>query len=196
MSYGLQVASKKAYSIDQVMNAANEASKELQPAPDCVVLHTGVNDLKGKDPIACSKKMAAAVENIQMTFPHSHIVISKVIPAKPKTFEGKRAVFNAHAFSEIVEKNDRNITFVSHENIRTWKHLQDDIHPNDHGASVMARNLGQHLHRLFWEQPRRKRQRAGFNANISRQPPPHRNGLFFENTRRPGWHATCTKTQA
>ena len=167
MSYGLNVATRKAYTIKSIRNAAEEASRQLHPAPDCIVLHTGINDLKGEDPVACGKSMASAVNSVQEIFPHAHIVCSKAIPARQHHLEAKRVVFNAHVFSDIPEGNIKNVSFVAYENVKPFKHLMDDLHPSGQGASLVAGNLGRHLHNLFWERPRRRQRRGSFNSNVN-----------------------------
>ena len=71
---------------------------------------------------------------------------------KDSNLQAKRELFNALVFSELVE--DPNISFVAHENLH-FTSPKDNIHPNMKGSSVIARNLGRHIHNLFWERPRK-----------------------------------------
>ena len=71
---------------------------------------------------------------------------------KTQTYK-QRESFSTHLFfSELVE--NPNISFVAHENLH-FTPLKDTIHPNMKGSSVIARNLGRHIHNLFWERPRK-----------------------------------------
>ena len=71
---------------------------------------------------------------------------------KTQTYK-QRESFSTHLFfPELVE--NPNISFVAHENLH-FTPLKDTIHPNMKGSSVIARNLGSHIHNLFWERPRK-----------------------------------------
>ena len=162
-SYGLQVAHRKSYKIEDCPKAVEEAMNTLTPEPDCIVLHVGVNDLKGKEPEECSTAMKKCVLQAKSHFPFAKIVVSQVAPVRNKTLDIKRELFNAMLKSKLVE--EKNISYVNYSNIQASnkRHLQaDEIHPTAKGASILAGTLGRHLHHLFWEKPRRKPHRQGF----------------------------------
>ena len=104
------------------------------------MLHTGINDVKRKDAILCGKNMASAVKTVQSIFPQAHVVCSRALPVKQQNLEAKRTVYNAHTFHANTERNTKNISYISHENIVRYKHLKDDVHPTEQGASILARN--------------------------------------------------------
>jgi lysophospholipase L1-like esterase len=154
-SHGLQIATRKAYTIEEVVREADAAGNELDPSPDCIVVHTGINDLKGKEATECGANFTVAIKQVEQIFPRAHIVHSQAIPAKLERMNAKRTIFNAHAYAGLVESGTK-ASFVKYDNLSKYKHLKDDIHPNNSGAALISRNLGRHLEGLFWQRPRRK----------------------------------------
>ena len=118
-----------------------------------IVVHCWINDIRTKDPKDASKKMVKSLKGILKDRPNLTVIVSKTPPVKDSNLQAKRELFNALVFfSELVE--DPNISFVAHENLH-FTSPKDTIHPNMKGSSVIARNLGRHIHNLFWERPRK-----------------------------------------
>jgi len=165
-SYGFNAASRPVYTIGDVDRVLVETRDTLNPAPDCVVLHVGLNDLKGKDASVCGKQLAEKVRRTKATFPKAHVVVSHAAPVSNNTLDTRRDQFNVTVRAELID--EQNVTLLHHNNLsKSHRYIcHDEIHPTAAGASVLAGNVGRHIHRLFWQQPRRRQQR--------KSPPYHR----------------------
>ena len=163
LSYGLRVIKRKCQSVSDIETATKSATKACQNL-DAIVLHCGINTLRHKTPQTASSDFVAAVNKIQSEHPKVKVVVSKISPVKDPTLHAKSDLFNALVCAEFVD--NKNISVISHENLHL-RGLQDQLHPNQQGASVLARNLGRHLHSLFWTRPKRRfkpypQQQVGF----------------------------------
>ena len=98
------------------------------------------------------KKMVKSLKGILKDRPNLKVIVSKRPPVKDSNLQAKRELSTHLFFSELVE--NPNILFVAHENLH-FTSLKDNIHPNMKGSSILARNLGRHIHNLFWERPRK-----------------------------------------
>jgi hypothetical protein len=169
-SYDLRVVSQTVSTIDAIAEAAEQASIDLHPAPDSVVIHVGINDIKskGSESDECGRLFAQAVEDVSNIFPHSKVVCSHSLPTKDEKLDAKRVLFNAHVYSEVSKTQMKNISYASHENLSLAKHFKDDIHPNAYGTAILARNLGRLIRGMFWEKPKRKRNTQSETKGYSR----------------------------
>jgi lysophospholipase L1-like esterase len=161
-SFDLKIATNKASTIDRIANVAKEASQKLDPAPDSVVIHVGLNDIKTKEADECGRQLAQATQEVRNVFPNSSIVCSHTLPTRDEKLDTKRVLFNAHVYSELSKCQAKNISYISHENLSLNRHLKDDFHPNAYGSASIAKNLGRHLRGMFWQRPKRRQNvRAG-----------------------------------
>ena len=103
-----------------------------------------------------SRTIVKLLKGILKDRPNLNVIVSNILSVKDSNLQAKRELFNAlfffFSFSELVE--DPNISFVAHENLH-FTSLKDTIHPSMKGSSILARNLGRHIHNLFWERPRK-----------------------------------------
>lgn len=157
LSCGLQVAARKVCTIDQCTEAIKKAKDDLMPEPDCIAIHVGLNDIKTKEPTTSSADLEKCVKNIKTEFPRAKVVVSQIAPVSNDKLNVNRELLNAHVKARLLP--EKGISYINHDNLRAADHKyvsQDEVHPTSRGTSVLARNLGQHLHRLFWERPRRR----------------------------------------
>ena len=96
--------------------------------------------------------MVKSLKGILKDRPNLKVFVSKIPPVKDPNLQAKRDLFNALVCSELVENPD--VSFAAHENLH-FASLKDTIYPSSKGLSVLSRNLGRHIHNLFWERPRR-----------------------------------------
>ena len=147
-SYGFDVFKQRTEKTDDI----DKSLESVEGPVKAIVAHCGINDIRTKDPKDVSKKMVKSLKGILKDRPNLKVIVSKIPPVKDSNLQAKRELFNTLVFSELVE--DPNISFVAHENLH-FTSLKDTIHPNMKGSSVIARNLGRHIHNLFWERPRK-----------------------------------------
>lgn len=152
-SYGLHIISQKANKIADCKQHIENICPDDKI--DCIVLHSGINDIKGTDPNVASKDLTAVVKQIKNRLPKTKVVVSRIAPVKDRILEGRRELFNALLFTELPHHQ---VSVISHENLHaeSGKNMRDHIHPSNRGTSILAGNLGRHIHRLFWEQQRRR----------------------------------------
>ena len=127
-SYGFE----KNYNIEETVKSLESVAGSVKT----IVVHLGIMILEQK---------------ISKDHPNLKIV-SKIPSVKDTNLQAKRDLFNALVCSELVENPD--VSFVAHENLH-FASLKDTIYPSIKGLSVLSRNLGRHIHNLFWERPRR-----------------------------------------
>ena len=145
-SYGFDVFKQRNEKTDDI----DKSLESVDGPVKAIVAHCGINDIRTKDPKDVSKKMVKSLKGILKDRPNLKDIVSKIPPVKDSNLQAKRELFNALVFSELVE--DPNISFVAHENLH-FTSLKDTIHPNMKGSSIIARNLGRHIHNLFCERP-------------------------------------------
>ena len=154
--YGFDLHMSKAYTIKE---AKAELLKQCDYDPDTILLHVGVNDLQRDSAENCSTATLDLVDVACELYPKSKVVISHVAPTSMPDLQTKCNLFNALNASKLLKK--RNVSFVSHANLKTdTSRLQPDkIHPTDRGVSVIAGNIGRHIHYMYWEKVEPRRQR-------------------------------------
>ena len=147
-SYGFSLEMKKAYTIHEVKT---ELSKDCAENPDAIILHVGLNDLKHDTAENCSTAFVDLVNNTCDTHKNSSVIVSRVAPTNIPHLKAKADLFNAYNASRLL--NNNRVSFISHENLKTdLQRLQsDNLHPTTRGASVLAGNIGRHVHHIFWK---------------------------------------------
>ena len=177
-SYGFFSLTNNASKISDLQSSVNAIVKKSEtPKIDALLIHCGLNDLKSETPHHASELFVKNVQSIANQFPQSKVVISKVAPVSDRELDLKRQMFNT--LNETVLHRVKNLSFVSHEDLQMEqaRHTRDGIHPSLSGSSVLARNVGRHLHRLLWEKIRQGRRQIHYNSpNFSneRAPPYYR----------------------
>lgn len=143
--YGLAVKKKNIYKLE---NYEKELGK-IKSTPEVLLLHCGVNNLKNESADATSQKMVQVIQKIREDFGETQIVISQATPTSDDELEAKRKLYNALVFGELFKM--KNVSFIEH-NINPYNKtmFQDLIHPSVRGSSVMAANIGRHLHARCW----------------------------------------------
>jgi lysophospholipase L1-like esterase len=158
-SYGFYCKSRKTYKIKDISSVLEKSKQELSSAPDCIVLHVGINDVK-VDPVNAAKQLAVAVKKAKAIYDgKTKVVVSHPTPVREINLERKREVFVAQSKQQL---QGEDITFVSHNMafVRRRGLLEhDNIHPTVSGTSFMAGSLGRHLRGLLWERQKRRPQR-------------------------------------
>ena len=155
-SYGLKVVSKKTATIKSIKSTFEEASHSS--SFDAVLIHSGLNDLKTRASKEASSTLVSSIKEISVSHPDTRFVISKVAPCKQEDLRAKRELFNAHTFAAF-HRNEK-VSFISHENLSLSRStMRDAVHPSVRGSSILAGNIGRHLHSIFWFRPRRQHHR-------------------------------------
>lgn len=150
-SYGFEAVKCKALNIEALEPAFQATLSNRQP-PKAVVIHCGINNLRHQDPKLASKEFVQSVRNISSCSPTSKIIISQLTAVNNYKLKQKKDVFNAVVFSELID--DQQVSFINNDNLPQHA-LRDLVHPNKRGSSILAVNIGRHLHRMMWEKPRR-----------------------------------------
>jgi hypothetical protein len=157
---GLFVATRRAYTIPECREALHEAKEEIEPEPECIVLHVGFNDIKGKDPSDCCEDFSELITLAKDLFPEAKIIVSEALPVKDKTLNRRREMLNANIKASLLGKDfgDEIRFFSSEFASQARKRLteRDNIHPTAECLRILSRKLGAFLHGLFYEQPRRR----------------------------------------
>jgi hypothetical protein len=121
--------------------------------PDAVVLHVGINDIKGKDPTACGRRVAGLARRVVSRFPKSHVFVSQAVPVRNVTMDSRREILNATVRAETMDLPS--ISLINHHFPTDSRFLSaDGIHPTRRGAAAVSRKLGHHLEDYFWQKPR------------------------------------------
>ena len=121
-----------------------------------MVIHCGINDLKTQDPRSASTQFVQSVKNISSCSPTSKIIISKLTAVSNPKLQEKKDLFNALVYSELAE--EQQVSFINNDNLPLHA-LRDIVHPTKRGSSILAGNIGRHVHRIVWEKPRRPARR-------------------------------------
>ena len=163
-SYSFDCRKKKCYTTDKLIDTLEEEVKD-DYKPDIIVIHCGINDIKNKSPQESSSNFMNATKSIREKIPKTKIVVSAIAPVKNKELNTKREAFNALNKSELLKFKD--ISYISHENLDplSWKFMsKDGIHPTKQGHSLLARNLGRHVHHMIWNKVRTRRPHSNHKA--------------------------------
>lgn len=153
-SYGFDAVKCEAYNISNLEPAFKSVQSKVPPK--AVVVHCGINNLKNQDPRSASKEFIQAIKNISSSCPTTKIVVSKLPVVSDTKLQQKKELFNAVVFAELVEQQQ--VSFVNNDNLPSHA-LRDIVHPNKRGSSILAGNIGRHVHRILWEKPRRPARR-------------------------------------
>ncbi|KAL8571122.1 hypothetical protein ACOMHN_010583 [Nucella lapillus] len=157
-SYGLNVKRKKAFVSEQCTWKTSSAP------PDVVLVHVGINDIRRTDAETDSSNLASAIIKLrEQLSPDSKLVISKATGTSKKELTHEVNLFNALLFTKL--HDTENTFFVGHDSLRPLQHLQDEVHPNKRGASLLAVNIGRYLEDLLWEKPKEKTPRRGYQQH-------------------------------
>ena len=110
----------------------------LKKEPNIIVLHTGTNDLKNenKDPDEIAKEIIDLVYECKQE--NNTVMVSSITPRQDHLRN------KAQDVNEALRKecNDRNISYIGHNNINGHKHLNGSkIHLNQDGSGILAKNL-------------------------------------------------------
>jgi hypothetical protein len=159
-SYGLDVTKTKTPTI----NDCRDKCKQLKSKPEAIVLHVGINDLKSKKPDKTSSDLIAIAKMLQEKESQAEIVISKICPAKNEEMKAKIELHNALVYAALY--NENRVSFVDSP-VRNHL-LEDGIHVNQRGSSVLASTIGRHVESLLWKkQSRRRHDNYGKEENNS-----------------------------
>ena len=165
-AYGFDLTMTKTYTIGE---AKKELTKDFHETPDAIILHVGINDLQKDTAENCSTALVDLVKTTCETFKKSKVVVSRVAPTNMPQLKAKADLFNAYNASKLL--TNKRVSFISHENIKIdSQRIQPDlIHLTDRGTSVLAGNIGRHIHYLFWEKielkSRRRRPQSRLHSN-------------------------------
>jgi len=168
-AYGFDAVQRKTYTIDEVLPTLEKELQNQDSPVDGIIIHTGVNDLKQKDPASVHGKFSATVKSLLKRRPSAKIVVSCVAPTRHAELDKKREVLNAMLVTEF--KSEKNVVLVFHDNL-SYNSLSDGLHPNQRGSSVIARNIGRQVRDLFWERPRKFVHMSHYNRGFLPPPPP------------------------
>ena len=138
----------------QITEKTDDIDKSLEYVDGpvkAIVAHCGINDIITKDPKDASKAIVKSFKWIVKDRPNLKVIVSEIPPVKDSNLQAKREFFNA-LFSFLL--NWWKIQISHLWLMKTYTSLKDTIHPNMKGSSILARNLGRHIHNLFWERPR------------------------------------------
>jgi hypothetical protein len=177
--YGLRTEAHRVYRATEIPDAVMHRLKEAEQQPDCILLHVGINDVKGTGDVSSrSQEMAKAIKRVRSAT-KTQIVVSMPTPVIPARLNARREVYAALLKAELLE--EKGVTFITHNNVGPNSKFisEDGVHPTRAGSSVLAGNVGRSLHRLFWERPRRRKaafQRHPFPAPLQ---PFHPSAGFF-----------------
>ena len=112
-------------------------SPDLEKKPDLVILHTGTNDLKSD---SSPEEIANEITSLALSVKEKghQIAVSGILPRGDRFSKKAKDV---NDYLEIQYK-EHNIDVISHENINTRSHLnQDRLHPNRKGQYMMGNNF-------------------------------------------------------
>lgn len=184
-NFGFVSARSTLYHIDDYDNTFDHLS---QP-PDAVVVHVGVNDVKGKDGVECGKRLARMVRRVALRFPSSHVFVSQTAPVRNPTLDARREVLNATAREELAEM--ASVSFIKHAFPTDRRHIAvDGIHPTYRSAAFIARDIGHALEDHFWQKQRCPRSRPA--SSTSGQTSPHRRRSPPRYNRFPSYYGSRT----
>ena len=110
----------------------------IEQNPQNIILHCGTNDIDEKSKAADIANGILHLGNTIINESDSNLIISGIIPRKSDS-DGKIKKIN-----KLLEKkcNERNIGFVSHDNIvPKYHYTYSGLHLNDAGDSILAENF-------------------------------------------------------
>ena len=121
-------------------------SSDLGKTPDLVILHTGTNDLKS---VSSPEEVANEITSLALSVKEkgNPIAVSEILP------RGDRFSKKANDVNECLEIKCKghSIDFISHKNINTRSHLnQDRLHPNRKGQYMMGNNFSTFINNFYF----------------------------------------------
>ena len=121
-------------------------SPDLEKKPDLVILHTGTNDLKSD---SSPDEIANEITSLALSVKEKghQIAVSGILP------RGDRFSKKAKDVNDCLEIQckEHNIDVISHENINTRSHLnQDRLHPNRKGQYMMGNNFSTFINNFYF----------------------------------------------
>ena len=121
-------------------------SPDLEKKPDLVILHTGTNDLKSD---SSPEEIANEITSLALSVKEKghQIAVSGILP------RGDRFSKKAKDVNDCLEIKckEHNIDVISHENINTRSHLnQDRLHPNRKGQYMMGNNFSTFINNFYF----------------------------------------------
>jgi hypothetical protein len=150
-SFGFAGFQKRAFTVDRVVPAMNELVERFG-SMDAVVIHTGINDLKRKEPAQVAKDLQKSVAALKAKYPKTKVLVSLLAPCRLRLLEKKRAVLNAMLVSEYY--SDKTVALICHDNM---SHVSfDGIHPTPRGSNIVGNNIGNVVESVLWERPKSK----------------------------------------
>jgi hypothetical protein len=155
-SYGLRVTKRKTPTAKECVQDRN-----IGAAPDAILIHVGVNDLKNQTPETVGKELCKRIYALLKQQADTKIIISKLTPTTDDQLYAKGEVLNALLFAELFATE--RVSFISHHQLQRQGnkgHLKDGLHPSLKGSGIMAGNIGRHVHGLLWEKPKQRRRRS------------------------------------
>ncbi|RXN13242.1 hypothetical protein ROHU_009827 [Labeo rohita] len=104
--------------------------------PQCIIIHTGMNDLHSLNE-GTAKAMHEMAEKASQTFPTSRVLVSTLLPRLdvPPSVIDKINEEVRHSCSSLP-----NVHLVHHSSIRPW-HLYDGLHLNQDGVRIFAKTI-------------------------------------------------------
>ena len=121
-------------------------SPDLEKKPDQVVLHTGINDPKS---VSSAEETANEITLLALSVKEKghQNAVSGILP------HGDRFSKKAKDVNECLEIKckGRSIDFISHKNVNTRSHLnQDRLHPNRKGQYMMRNNFSTFINNFYF----------------------------------------------
>ena len=115
-------------------------------SPDVVILHTGTNDLKSD---SSPEEIANEITSLALSVKEKghQIAVSGILP------RGDRFSKKAKDVNDCLEIQckEHNIDVISHENINTRSHLnQDRLHLNRKGQYMMGNNFSTFINKFYF----------------------------------------------
>lgn len=107
--------------------------KNILEEPNCIIIHTGTNDLRAEQE-RVGALMCRAAERVAETFPNAQMIISTLLPPKdfhPATIQR----VNAHISRGCALTP--NVNLAHHINLTLYNH----VHLNKHGVKEFAKTL-------------------------------------------------------
>ena len=104
--------------------------------PERIIIHCGTNDLKNNTPQSIADKILLLAKSSQQE--NNTVLVSSIVPKKDHLDKKGKEINN------ILEKrcNEMNLAFISHGNIRTRYHCNNDgLHLNDKGVTLFTKNI-------------------------------------------------------
>ena len=121
-------------------------SPDLEKKPDLVILHTGTNNLKS---VSSPEEIANEITSLALSVKEKGHQIA-VLGILPRGDGFSKEAKDVNDCLEIKCK-DHNIDFISHKNINTRSHLnQDRLLPNRKGQYLMGNNFSTFINNFYF----------------------------------------------